>query len=62
MECKNCVYFQATEDKEWNGKEHCCFREWGHEDWETAPCDEPEWDNITYDEYDYPDDYYEGWD
>lgn len=61
-ECKNCCYFNVTDDPEWNGKEHCCFHEWGHEDWETAPCDEPEYE-PAYEEYDdFPDDYYDGWD
>lgn len=43
LECKNCCYFQATENEEWNGKEHCCFNEWGHKDDEIAPCDEPDY-------------------
>lgn len=49
MECKNCCYFAQTENKEWNGIEHCCFHEWGHTDDEIAPCD--------YEEYDYDFDY-----
>lgn len=43
-ECKNCCYFAETDNKEWNGKPHCCFHEWGHGDWEKAPCDEDEYD------------------
>lgn len=40
LECKNCCYFDITGAPEWNGKEHCCFHEWGHSDEEVAPCDE----------------------
>jgi len=40
-ECKNCCYFAVTDDESWHGKEHCCFHEWGHGYDETAPCDEP---------------------
>lgn len=67
-ECKRCCYFAVTDNPDWidkNGNpiEHCCFREWGHEDWETAPCDYSEDDFPLYEEYDdFPDDYYEGWD
>lgn len=68
LECKNCCYFTVTDDPDWTRKdgtpiEHCCFHEWGHGDWETAPCDEPDYDNDDIFGYDdYPDDYYEGWD
>ena len=61
-ECKGCCYFAITDNPDWIRKdgtpiEHCCFQEWGHEDWETAPCDEPQYDY----EDDYPEDYYDGW-
>ena len=52
MECQDCVYFDVTEDPWWRGKPHCCFREWGHDDSETAPCDEPEYvDEVPSDYY-----------
>lgn len=44
MECINCNYFAQTDDPDWNGREHCCFREWGHGDEEIAPCDDPNFD------------------
>ena len=39
LKCENCCYFAVTTSDEWGGIEHCCFHEWGHGDWETAPCD-----------------------
>lgn len=47
LECKNCCYYGFTEGVEY---EHCCFREWGHDDYEVAPCDEEEV-NPGYEEY-----------
>lgn len=54
MKCENCCYFGYSENDDWKRKdgtkiEHCLFREL-RDDYETAPCDEPE--------YDEPDDYY----
>lgn len=48
MKCENCCYFGFTEGVEY---EHCCFREWGHGDWEVAPCDEPEYDDFNEEEW-----------
>ena len=50
MMCQNCNYFAITDDPFWKGKEHCCFREWGHTDDEIAPCDEEDI-NLGYEEY-----------
>lgn len=36
MKCKECCYFNSTTE---NAHEHCCFTEWGHSDYETAPCE-----------------------
>lgn len=54
MDCKNCCYFGFSGDPAWIGKdgkeiEHCLFREL-RGDYETAPCDEPN--------YETPSDYY----
>lgn len=48
MRCENCCYFAETDAEEWNGKAHCCFREWGHMEDEIAPCDEPQYEEINY--------------
>ena len=57
-ECRRCCYFAETDDPFWNGREHCCFHEWGHGDWETAPCDEPVYEDepYPYEEFDYEED------
>ncbi len=52
LECNFCGYFAVTENPEWKGRPHCCFREWGHKDYETAPCDEPEYCEPVSDDYD----------
>ena len=49
-ECKKCCYFAVTDDPFWNGNEHCCFHEWGHGDWEKAPCDE-DWEREERESY-----------
>ena len=54
MKCENCVYFGYSDNEDWkdrNGKNicHCMFRELRGE-WETAPCDEPEYEDND-DEY-----------
>lgn len=46
-ECKNCCYYAESEETPY---EHCCFIEWGHQEWEIAPCDEEEI-NPDYREY-----------
>ncbi len=51
MECDQCVYFDVTESEEWKGKPHCCFLEWGHSDDETAPCDDPDYEDSVPSEY-----------
>lgn len=49
LECKNCCYY--SESPEANGF-HCCFNEWGHSDYEVAPCDEDYYaDEDVYEEY-----------
>lgn len=48
LKCENCNYYAETEEVKYV---HCCFREWGHGDWETAPCDEDEYEEV-------PDDYF----
>ena len=47
MTCENCNYFDVTDDKEWQGKPHCCFHEWGHRDDEIAPCDDPDFNDYV---------------
>ena len=59
LKCENCCYYAVTDITEWNGKEHCCFSEWGHGDWETAPCDEPEWDDDEIGSWEENEEYYE---
>ena len=51
LECNFCGYFAVTEDPEWKGRPHCCFHEWGHKDYETAPCDEPEYCDSVPNDY-----------
>ena len=48
MKCENCCYFGYTEDKEWKDSKgnnicHCMFTEL-RGDYETAPCDEPDYE------------------
>lgn len=40
-ECKNCCYYAESKEIPY---EHCCFIEWGHQEFEIAPCDEEEID------------------
>ena len=47
LECKNCCYFNSTTENEY---EHCCFTEWGHSEWEKAPCEYAE-DEIFVEDY-----------
>ena len=51
MKCENCNYYSMSEGVDY---EHCCFTEWGHADWELAPCDDPDFDDEPY-ESDYDD-------
>ena len=57
LKCENCCYYAVSDNRDWHGKEHCCFTEWGHGDWETAPCDEEEYDDVEeeYEEVSYED-------
>lgn len=51
MECKNCCYYDVSEENE---NPHCCFVEWGHKDTEIAPCDDRDYEEINYyNYYDY---------
>ena len=52
LECKNCCYFSESLEVQY---EHCCFREWGHSDWELAPCDDPDFNDEYEEEEDYED-------
>lgn len=51
LECKNCCYFGYSYDRDgdYPEYEHCLFRELGHGDWETSPCDED--DDYEEDSY-----------
>lgn len=48
MECENCCYYSASEENEY---EHCCFTEWGHDETDIAPCDDPDFEDKR-DDYD----------
>lgn len=49
MKCENCCYYSYSEMSDY---EHCCFNEWGHGDYEIAPCDDKDFDdNFESEEY-----------
>lgn len=45
LKCEDCCYYAESPEVKYM---HCCFREWGHEDYEIAPCDE---EDYSWDEY-----------